>query len=128
MGEISFFGHVISKEEQLIHTQKIRALIEWKRPETVTEVRSFLGMAGYYRRFLEGFSRIALPLTQLLHKGVKLEWAEKQQRSFEELKNRLVTAPILALPIPGIEYTIHSDASVVEEVGRKYTDFNKYFS
>ncbi|GJZ60703.1 hypothetical protein Tco_0616519 [Tanacetum coccineum] len=67
-------------------------------PTTVTEVRSFLGLTGYYQRFVEGFSRLALPLAQLMRKGEKFMWTDERQESFEELKRRLVSAPILTLP------------------------------
>ncbi|RVW85078.1 Retrovirus-related Pol polyprotein from transposon 17.6 [Vitis vinifera] len=70
----------------------------WRRPSTVTEIRSFLGLAGYYRRFIEGFSKIALPLTKLTQKGVEFEWFDDCECSFQELKNRLVSAPILTIP------------------------------
>ncbi|GKG41960.1 hypothetical protein Tco_0473711, partial [Tanacetum coccineum] len=77
---------------------KVEAITKWPRPTTVTEVRSFLGLAGYYRCFIvEGFSRLALPLTQLMRKGEKFVWTDKRQESFEELKRRLVSAPILTL-------------------------------
>ncbi|KAJ3704742.1 hypothetical protein LUZ61_008447 [Rhynchospora tenuis] len=89
-----------------VDPQKIVAVTEWKPPTTVTEVHSFLGLAGYYRRFVEGFSRIALPMTQLLHKGVKFEWTPARQKSFEELKGRLVTAPVLAMPVSGAGYVL----------------------
>ncbi|GJR51298.1 putative reverse transcriptase domain-containing protein [Tanacetum coccineum] len=81
------------------------------RPTTVTEVRSFLGLAGYYRRFVEGFSRLALPLTQLMRKGEKFVWTDERQESFEELKRRLVSAPILTLPSGSGGFQIYSDAS-----------------
>lgn len=77
----------------------------------MTEVRSFLGLAGYYRRFVEGFSSIALPLTRLLRKGVKFLWEAEQEKSFEELKKRLVSAPVLTLPSGTGGYQIYSDAS-----------------
>ncbi|KAJ4801596.1 polyprotein [Rhynchospora pubera] len=109
--QISFLGHVISKEGLAVDLQKIVAVTDWKPPTTVTEVRSFLGLAGYYRRFVEGFSRISLPMTQLLHKGVKFEWTPARQKSFEELKQRLVTAPVLAMPVPGAGYVVNTDAS-----------------
>ena len=90
---------------------KVEAITTWSRPTTVTEVRSFLGFAGYYRRFMEGFSSLVLPLTQLMRKGVKFKWSEERQRSFEELKKRLVTAPILTLPAGTRGYQICSDTS-----------------
>ena len=90
---------------------KVEAIHNWARPTSVTEIRSFLGLAGYYRRFVEGFSRIALPMTQLTHKGVKFEWTDKCEKSFQLLKRKLVTAPILALPSGEDGFEIYSDAS-----------------
>nr|GFC23763.1 putative reverse transcriptase domain-containing protein [Tanacetum cinerariifolium] len=78
---------------------------------TVTEVRSFLGLAGYYRCFVEGLSRLALPLTQLMRKGEKFVWMNEREESFEELKRRLVFAPILTLPSGSGGFQIYSDAS-----------------
>ncbi|XP_078152180.1 uncharacterized protein LOC144547409 [Carex rostrata] len=109
--KVVFLGHVISGEGLAVDSEKIRAVTDWKRPETVTEIRSFLGLAGYYRRFVLGFSQLAAPLTKLLHKGVKFEWGATQDQSFEELKSRLVTAPVLAMPITDEEYTVYTDAS-----------------
>nr|GFC98387.1 putative reverse transcriptase domain-containing protein [Tanacetum cinerariifolium] len=80
---------------------KVEAITKWPRPTSVTEVRSFLGLAGYYRRFVEGFSRLALPLTKLMRKGEKFVWNEEREKSFEELKQRLVSAPVLTLPLHG---------------------------
>jgi Reverse transcriptase (RNA-dependent DNA polymerase) len=98
LDRVSFLGHVISGEGVAVDPEKVRAVMEWSRPKNVSEIRSFLGMAGYYRRFVHGFLQLARPLTTLLHKGVKFEWGEKQERSFQELKDRLVSAPILAMP------------------------------
>ncbi|RVW61807.1 Transposon Tf2-8 polyprotein [Vitis vinifera] len=88
-----------------------RMLANWRRPSTVTEIRSFLGLAGYYRRFIEGFSKIALPLTKLTQKGVKFEWSDDCECSFQELKNRLVSAPILTIPSGSGGFVVYSDAS-----------------
>nr|GEZ05785.1 hypothetical protein [Tanacetum cinerariifolium] len=77
---------------------KFKAITKWPRTKTVIEIRSFLGLAGYYRRFMKGFSRLALPLTKLIRKGEKFVWDEEREKSFEELKKRLVFAPILTLP------------------------------
>ena len=90
---------------------KIEVIVSWKPPRNVTEVRSFLGLVGYYQRFVEGFSVIASPLTKLLRKGVKFEWDDKCQSSFDQLKKILVEAPVLTQPPPGREYTMYSDAS-----------------
>nr|GEU32016.1 hypothetical protein [Tanacetum cinerariifolium] len=90
---------------------KVEAITKWPRPKTVTESRSFLGLAGYYRRFLEGFSCLSLPLTKLMRKGEKFVWDEEREKSFEELKKRLVSAPILTLPFGSGGFQIYSDAS-----------------
>ena len=90
---------------------KIEAAVNWKPPRNVTEVRSFLGLACYYRRSVRSFSVIASPLTKLLRKGIKFEWTDKCQNSFEQLKGMLVEAPILTQPTSGKEYTLYSDAS-----------------
>ena len=86
LNEVSFLGHIVSAEGIRVDLTKIEAVVNWKPPRNVTEVRSFLGLAGYYRRFLRGFSVIASPLTKLLTKGIKFEWINKCQNSFEQLK------------------------------------------
>ena len=80
--EVSFLGHIVSADGIRVDLAKIEAVVNWKPPRNVTEVRSFLGLAGYYRRFIHGFSVIASPLTKLLRKGVKFEWDDKCQSSF----------------------------------------------
>nr|GEZ94042.1 putative reverse transcriptase domain-containing protein [Tanacetum cinerariifolium] len=90
---------------------KVEAITKWPRPTSVTEVRSFLGLVGYYRRFVEGFSRLDLPLTKLMRKGEKFVWNEEREKSFEELKQRLVSAPVLTLPSGTGGFQIYSDAS-----------------
>ena len=92
--------------------KKIEVVVEWKPPRNVIEVHSFLGLAGYYRRFVKGFSMIAAPMTRLLQKNVKYEWSEKCQRSFEKLKVFLTEDPVLTQPTCGKEYVIYSDASL----------------
>ena len=77
---------------------KVEAVMDWKPPTNVFEIRSFLGLAGYYRRFVENFSRIAAPMTELTRKGVKFVWSERCERAFQELKGRLTSAPILVFP------------------------------
>ena len=76
MEQISFLGHVIDDVGLHVDPEKIEAIVFWKTPKTVTEVKSFLGLAGYYRRFIEGFSKRARPMTQLTQKGVKFKWTE----------------------------------------------------
>ena len=109
--EMSFLGHIVSIEGIRVDLAKIKAMVRWKQPQNVTEVRSFLGLAGYYRRFVKGFSVIASTLTKLLKKWVKFEWDDKCQSSFEQLKIILVEAPVLTQPTPGREYAMYSDAS-----------------
>ena len=106
-----FLGHVISKDEITVDPNKIEAVINWDRPTNVSEVRSFMGLAGYYSRFVEGFSHIAAPLTQLTRKNVKFKWKEECEKSFQELKQRLVTAPVLTIPLGIGGFVIYSDAS-----------------
>ena len=93
--EVSFLGHIVSTEGIRVDPTKIEAIVNWKPPRNVTEVRSFLGLAGYYQWFVKGFSVIASTLTKLLRKGVKFEWDEKCQSSFDQLKKILVEAPVL---------------------------------
>ena len=87
--------------------------MSWKPPRNITEVRSLLGIAGYYRRFVKGFSVIASTLTKLLRKGVKFEWDDKCQSSFEQLNKILVEALVLTQPTLGREYALYSDASKI---------------
>lgn len=110
--EVAFLGHIISASGIKVDPKKIEAVLDWKPPKNPTEVRSFLGLAGYYRRFVKGFSIIATPMTKLLQKDVKFVWSEKCQESFDRLKVMLTEAPVLVQPEPGKEYTIFSDASL----------------
>ena len=112
MKEVQFLGHIVSKEGIRVDPAKIEAIMDWKRPETPTEIRSFLGLAGYYRRLVKDFSKLAMPLTQLTKKAQKFEWTEKCEESFQELKQRLVTAPVLTLPDNQGNFEIFSDASL----------------
>ena len=101
----------MSKDGILVDSSKIDAVLNWKRPTNTTKVRSFLGLASYYRRFVEGFSKLAGPLTHLIRKETKYEWTDKHDATFEELKKRLTTAPVLAIPRSGERFLIYSDAS-----------------
>ena len=95
----------------MVDPSKVEAIKDWKQPKTITEVRSFLGLAGYYRKYVEGFSSIALPPTQLTRKGVKFEWNMACKHSFDELKRRLTFAPLLAMPCGIGGFTVYYDAS-----------------
>ena len=101
----------MSAEGIRVDPTKIEAGVNWKPPRNVTEVRSFFGLAGYYRRFVRGFSVIASPLTKLLRKGINFECIDKCHNSFEQLKGMLVEALVLMQPTSGKEYTLYSDAS-----------------
>ncbi|KAL0546378.1 hypothetical protein IC582_016286 [Cucumis melo] len=109
--QVSFLGHVVSKAGVSVDPAKIEAVTGWTRPSTVSEVRSFLGLAGYYRRFVENFSRIATPLTQLTRKGASFVWSKACEDSFQNLKQKLVTAPVLTVPDGSGSFVIYSDAS-----------------
>ena len=74
LNEVKFLGHVITQEGVAVDPSKVEAVVHWERPKTVTEVRSFLGLAGYYRRFIKGFSQLVLPLTRLTRKNQSFEW------------------------------------------------------
>nr|XP_027082193.1 uncharacterized protein LOC113704493 [Coffea arabica] len=109
--EISFLGHRVSEDGIAVDPAKVKAVMNWKQPETPTEVRSFLGLAGYYRRFIQDFSKIAGPMTEPTKKGTKFIWTLKCESSFQELKKRLTSAPVLVLPDGGEGYAVYSDAS-----------------
>ena len=104
-------GHVVMEKGIQGDPTKIEAITNWEPPKNVTEVRSFLGLARYYRRFAEGFSKIVVPLTCLLRKDVKFEWTRKCQESFDKLKQLLTSAPVLTLPKGTGGFEVYSDAS-----------------
>ena len=95
----------------MVDPQKVEAILSWEAPTNQTEVRSFLDLVGYYRRFIRNFSVIASPMTNLLKKNVEFVWSEECQRSMDELKRRLTTAPVLMLPEDDSDFVVYSDAS-----------------
>ncbi|WVZ63913.1 hypothetical protein U9M48_013506 [Paspalum notatum var. saurae] len=109
--EVRFFGHVVSKGGIAVDPSKVSTVTNWKVPEIPKEVRGFLGLAGYYRRFIENFSRIAKPMTSLLEKDAEFRWTNAQQAAFDELKKRLTTAPVLTLPDQQKKFIVYCDAS-----------------
>ncbi|WVZ76315.1 hypothetical protein U9M48_024299 [Paspalum notatum var. saurae] len=111
LDQVPFLGHIVSKGGIMVDPSKISSVMDWKVPEVVKEVRGFLGLAGYYRRFIESFSRIAKPMTSLLEKGVPFNWTKERQAAFDELKKRLTTAPVLTLPDLTKSFTVYCDAS-----------------
>jgi len=110
--KVSFLGHVISKDGIVVDPSKVEAVVNWERPTNVHEIRSFLGLAGYYRRFVEGFSNLSGPLTTLTKKNAHFKWNDKCEASYQELKKRLVTAPVLVLPREFEKFVVFSDASL----------------
>ena len=109
--EVSFLGHVISGSGIVVDPSKVDTVLQWETPRSTTEIRSFLGLVGYYRRFIEGFSKLALPLTKLTCKGRAFVWDVQCEESFGELKRRLTSALILTLPNLGEPFVVHFDAS-----------------
>lgn len=95
----------------MLDPSKIATVVEWPRPNNVSEIRSFLGLASYYRRFVKSFSSIAKPLTKLTQKGQNFLWSDECESSFQDLKVRLITAPILALAEEGKKFIVYADAS-----------------
>ena len=103
--------YYISAEGVSVDPQNIEAIVNWKPPTNVIEIRSFLGLIEYYRKFVEGFSKVAAPLTKLTRKEEKFVWSEACQQSFDELKQKLTSAPVLTLPSGQDRYIVYCDAS-----------------
>jgi hypothetical protein len=98
LDEVPFLGHIISNGGILVDPAKVREIVGWKILSSVTEIRSFLGLTGYYQRFIEGFSKIAKPMTSLLEKGKEFKWTHEYQESFNQLKFRLMSPSVLIMP------------------------------
>jgi hypothetical protein len=109
--EVSFLDHVITGRGIAVDLGKVRDVLNWDPSTTVSEIRSFLGFAGYYRRFIEGFSKIVKPLTSLLEKEKKFIWSETCHNSFDELRKRLITTLVLVMPDIRKSFDIYCDAS-----------------
>ena len=110
--ELIFLGHVVSAAGVAMIPDKIQAILDWPTPKSVKDIRSFLGLAGYYRRFIEGFSKIAKALTDLLKKDKKFVWTDKAEESFQTLKVKLTTTPVLVLPDTDKDFVVYCDASL----------------
>ena len=98
MNSVKFLGHTISSEGISVDLSKVQEVMDWNPPTSVHQIRSFHGLAGYYRRFIPDFSRIAKPMMELLKKGVKFVWDEECEKAFHTLRQHLTTAPVLAQP------------------------------
>jgi hypothetical protein len=109
--QVNFLGHVISAGGVAVQQHKVEAVERWPTPQSVSDVRRFLGLAGYYRRFVRGFSDIAGPLSDLTKKEAPFVWGAKEETAFARLKAALVSAPVLITPDNAKPYTVHTDAS-----------------
>ncbi|GKB24030.1 putative reverse transcriptase domain-containing protein [Tanacetum coccineum] len=109
--EVQFLGHVVNRDGIHVDPSKVESVKNWMTPESSTEIRSFLGLAGYYRRFIENFSKIAKPLTLLTQKNKTYMWGDKQDEAFRILKEKLCNAPVLALPDGPDDFVVYYDAS-----------------
>jgi hypothetical protein len=109
--EVSFLGNLISKGGIFVDPSKVKDLLSWNTPQNVSDIRSFLGLAGYYRSFIKGFSKISKPMTELLAKGNTFEWTPRRETSFQELKKRLTTTPVLTMPDMERPFFIYCDTS-----------------
>jgi hypothetical protein len=111
ISEVLFLGHTINRIGLVVYPKKVAAILDWKAPKDVRGIKIFIGMAGYYRRFIEGFSKIARPMTALLAKKVEFKWTPACQESFDMLKQKLTTAPVLVLPDVHKPFLVYCDAS-----------------
>ncbi|XP_069152883.1 uncharacterized protein [Solanum lycopersicum] len=111
ISSVAFLGHVVSKEGIMVDPKKIETVRDWVRPASVTEIWSFSGFAGYYRRFIEGFSSIASPLTRMTQKEVTFQWSDECDVGFQKLKTLLTTTPMLTLPVEGEGFVVYCDTS-----------------
>jgi hypothetical protein len=111
MKQVAFLGHVISKGDISVDPTKVQDVLSWNAPTRVDDIQSFLGLAGYYRRFIKGFLKISKPMTKLLKKNKKFKWTPTCEASFQELKKQLTTAPILVMPDMEKPFSIYYDAS-----------------
>nr|GEY61133.1 putative reverse transcriptase domain-containing protein [Tanacetum cinerariifolium] len=109
--KVHFLGHVIDRRGIHVDPAKIESIKDWASPKTPTEIRQFLGLAGYYRRFIEGFLKIAKSMTKLTHKGIKFDWGKKEENAFHLIKQKLCSALILALPEGSEDFVVYCDAS-----------------
>ncbi|XP_070035602.1 uncharacterized protein [Nicotiana tomentosiformis] len=114
LDSVAFLRHVISGEGMKVDPKKIEAVQSWPRPTTTTEIRSFIGLTGYYHLFVEGFSSIAAPLTRLTQKGALFLWSDDCEASFQKLKTALTSALVLVFPSSSGMYTVYCNASRVD--------------
>jgi len=111
MDRIVFLGYVVSAKGIEMDEAKVKAIQEWPTPKSIIDVRSFHGLASFYRRFVKDFSMIASPLTEIVKKAVGFKWGEEQENAFSFLKSKLISAPLLFLPDFNKAFEIECDAS-----------------
>ncbi|WVZ75737.1 hypothetical protein U9M48_023770 [Paspalum notatum var. saurae] len=107
--EVGFLGHILSEKGVAVDPSKVECVLNWKKPKTVTEIWSFLGLAGYYRRFNKDFSKTAKPMTSLTKKNARYSWSPNCEEAFESLKKSLTTAPVLAQPDVTKPFEVYCD-------------------
>lgn len=108
---VEFLGHIVDKDGLRMDPSKLKAIEEWPSPKNVSELRSFMGLANYYRRFHKNHAKVSAPLTNLFRKGMEWKWTEKEQQVMDTLKQSLISSPTLLLPNPQLSYRVHTDAS-----------------
>jgi hypothetical protein len=108
--QIHYLGHVLSEEGVVVDPDKIRSIMEWPTPKDVSDIRSFMGLVGYYRRFIKGFSKIGCPITALQKKGKKFLWTLKSEERFQTLKHLLTHAPMLKFIDPEADFLVGTNA------------------
>lgn len=111
ISEAKFLGHVISQGVVVVDLSKVDAILNWERPKNASEVRSFLGLAGYYRRFIMGFSQIVLPMTRIIRKEVPFIWDDKCDVCSHNLKKKLTTTLVIIISYPSLEFKVFCDVS-----------------
>ncbi|XP_043710328.1 uncharacterized mitochondrial protein AtMg00860-like [Telopea speciosissima] len=108
--QVAFLGHIVSAKDIEVDHCKVKSVVDWETPKNVADIHSFLGSAGYYKRF-KNFLRLLGPMTRLTRKGVKFKWSDDCEKSFQELKQRLISAPVLTIPKGTGGMVGYSDAS-----------------
>jgi len=108
---VGFLGVIIGKDRVRMERKKVQGVVEWPVPKSVKDVQKFWGLANYYRRFVKDFAKIARPLHEMMRKENKWSWGERQQKAFEELKERFTTEPVLVTPDLDKEIRVEADAS-----------------
>jgi hypothetical protein len=111
LNSVKFLGHTISKDGISVDPSKVQEVMDWKPPKSVHQIYSFLGLTGYYRRFIPDFSRIAKPMTELLKKRVKFVWSEACEEAFHTLRQHFTSAPVLVQPDNSKPFEVFYDAS-----------------